>query len=208
MRPSRAALLDDALPQLRLALGDGRVDPKPIMPAARAVWVELGFGAGEHLAAQAAAHPDVLVLGAEPFVNGVASALRHVHGLGLSNVRIHPGDGRELLAGLPDASVERVYVLFPDPWPKTRHHKRRLVNPETIAELARIVARGGLVRFATDWADYATWTLEAFARSAAFEWTARRADDWRLAPTDHVVTRYQQKRLGDCAPIFLEFRRI
>lgn len=207
LRAGRASLLDEALPKLKLDLGSGRLDPAAVMPDARDLWLELGFGGGEHLAAQAAAHPDVLLLGAEPFVNGVASLLRHVHDQGLGNVRLHPGDGRELLAALPDASVGRVYILFPDPWPKARHHKRRLVNAETIAELARILRPGAVVRFATDWADYADWTLERFTDSPAFTWTAERADDWRLAPADHVRTRYEEKRLGDCAPIFLEFRR-
>ncbi len=100
-----------------------------------------------------------------------------------------------------------MFILFPDPWPKTRHHKRRLINAETIAELARVAKPGGLVRFATDWADYVGWTLEHFAACAAFAWTAEEADDWRRAPGDHVTTRYEQKQLGDCAPVFLQFRR-
>ncbi len=207
LRAGRADLLDTLLPELKLDLSAGRIDPAAIMPGARATWVELGFGGGEHMAAQAAAHPDVLVLGAEPFVNGVASALRHVHDQGLGNVRLHPGDGRELLAALPDASVERLFVLFPDPWPKARHHKRRLVNEETIVECARVLKPGGRARFATDWADYADWTLERFLRSPDFAWTADRADDWRTPPADHISTRYEQKRLGDCAPVFLEFAR-
>jgi tRNA (guanine-N7-)-methyltransferase len=207
LRPGRAQLLEELLPRLSLDLAAGKLDPKALAPGATQTWLELGFGAGEHLAAQAEARPDVLMLGAEPFINGAASALRHVHDLKLANVRIHPGDGRELMAALPDACVERVYILFPDPWPKTRHHKRRLINAETTAELARIVKTGGLVRFATDWADYVGWTLERFAASPAFAWTAERAQDWRSPPPDHVTTRYQTKRLGDCEPVFLEFRR-
>ena len=206
LRPGRAALMDDLLPSLALDLS-GPLDPAALMPGVRDTWVELGFGAGEHLAAQAAAHPEVLLLGAEPFLNGAASALRHVVEASARNVRIHPGDAREVLGALPDASVGRLYVLFPDPWPKTRHHKRRLVNDESIAEFARVLAPGGLVRFATDVSDYAAWTLERFARSPDFTWTAETADDWRAAWPDHVRTRYEQKRLGDCAPIFLEFAR-
>ena len=116
----------------------GAFDPRSLMPGAREAWLEIGFGGGEHMAAQAAAHPDVLVLGAEPFQNGVASALRHVDEQGLGNVRIHDGDARELMARLPDASVVRVFILFPDPWPKGRHKKRRLVQAETVAELAMV----------------------------------------------------------------------
>ena len=202
LRAGRASLVEETLPGLKADLD------QPIEPGFKGVWVELGFGGGEHLAAQAKAHPDLLVLGAEPFVNGVASLVRHVADLGLANVRLHAGDGRDLLTALPDGSVDRVYVMFPDPWPKTRHHKRRLINAETIAELARIMRPGAVVRFATDWADYVGWTLARFAALPHFAWTAERADDWRVPPGDHVTTRYESKRLGDCAPVFLEFRRL
>jgi tRNA (guanine-N7-)-methyltransferase len=207
LRAGRAALVGQRLPQLTLDLDGVRIDPRAVMPAARQVWLELGFGGGEHLAAQAAAHPEALLLGAEPFINGVASAVRHIEDQGLANVRIHPGDGRELIGALPDGSVQRVFILFPDPWPKARHHKRRLINGETIDELARVMASGARLRFATDWADYVGWTLQRFASSPAFAWTAERADDWRTAPPGHVTTRYEAKRLGDCDPVFLEFAR-
>ncbi len=202
LRAGRATLVEQSLAGLSLDLG------KPLDLGGREVWVELGFGGGEHLAGQAQMHPDVRILGAEPFVNGVASLVRHVADRGLSNVRVHAGDGREMLAALPEGSVSRVFVLFPDPWPKTRHHKRRLINAQTIAELARVMKPGATLRFATDWADYLGWTLERFAASPAFGWTAERADDWRTPPADHVTTRYESKGLGDCAPTFLEFRRL
>ena len=208
LRPGRAALLEGRLPELSLDPAAGPLDPEALAPGAAEVWLELGFGAGEHLAAQAQARPDVLVLGAEPFLNGAASALRHIQAQALGNVRIHAGDGREVMAALPDASVDRIFLLFPDPWPKTRHHKRRLVNAETVAEFARVLKPGGRLRFATDWADYVGWTLERFAANPAYAWTAQRADDWRRPAADHVATRYQQKRLGDCEPVFLEFRRL
>jgi tRNA (guanine-N7-)-methyltransferase len=178
------------------------------MPGASEVWLEIGFGGGEHMAAQAALRPDVLVLGAEPFLNGVASALRHVDEAGLDNVRLREGDARQLLLDLPDGCLTRVFILFPDPWPKTRHHKRRLIQTDVIAELARTLKPGGRLRFATDWADYADWTLAKLTKSPDFKWLAERADDWRKPPTDHVTTRYEQKRLGDCAPVFLDFERM
>jgi tRNA (guanine-N7-)-methyltransferase len=184
-----------------------RPPPGPIETGGRETWLEIGFGGGEHLAAQAARRPDVLLIGAEPFQNGVASAVRHVDEQSLSNVRIHDGDARELLARLPDAAVARVFVLFPDPWPKARHHKRRLIQPETVAELARVLKPGGSLRFASDWADYVDWALERILANDAFAWTAERADDWRVPPSDHVTTRYEEKRLGDCAPMFLDFER-
>ena len=205
IKPRQAGLMAALLP--RIVVPDGPVDPKALMPDAAEVWLEIGFGGGEHLAAQAARRPDALLIGAEPFLNGVASALRHVDEQGLANVRIHPGDARDLLDRLPDACLDRVFILFPDPWPKARHHKRRLIQADTVQALARVLKPGGALRFATDWRDYAAWSLERFLASGAFCWTAERADDWRHAPADHVPTRYEAKRLGDCAPVFLDFIR-
>ena len=205
IKPRQGALLETLLP--RIAIPDGPIDLAALKPHAAEVWLEIGFGGGEHMAAQAGRRPDVLILGAEPFLNGVASALRHVDEAGLGNVRLRQGDARQLLADLPDASLDRVFILFPDPWPKTRHHKRRLIQADSIAELARALKPGGRLRFATDWADYGAWTLERLTRAAEFRWTAERADDWRRPPIDHVSTRYELKRLGDCEPVFLDFER-
>lgn len=206
IKPRQAALMETLLPQIRAPAGP--LDPRELKPDATEAWLEIGFGGGEHMAAQAARRPDVLVIGAEPFLNGVASAVRHVDEQGLGNVRIHDGDVRELLERLPDASLDRVFILFPDPWPKARHHKRRLIQPELVETLARLLKPGGAVRFASDWADYVDWTLERFLKSPRFAWPAERADDWRCAPADHITTRYEEKRLGDCAPVFLDFVRI
>ena len=205
IKPRQAALMDSLLPSIRAPQED--FAPQALMPAAREVWLEVGFGGGEHMAAQAARSPDTLIIGAEPFLNGVASALRHIDEAGLDNVRIHDGDARELMARMPDACLARVFVLFPDPWPKARHNKRRLIQAQTIAELARLLKPGGALRFATDWADYADWTLERVLDSGQFAWPAERACDWRVPPADHVTTRYEEKRLGDCAPVFLDFIR-
>jgi tRNA (guanine-N7-)-methyltransferase len=205
IKPRQAALMTTLLPAI--ATPSGPFDPRTLLPGAREVWLEIGFGGGEHLAEQAARHPDILLLGAEPFLNGVASALRHVDERRLDNVRLHAGDARELMARMPDACLERLFVLFPDPWPKSRHHKRRLIEPGFLGDSARLLKPGGRFQFATDWADYADWTLQHLQACAAFRWTARRADDWRTPPADHVTTRYEAKRLGDCAPVFLEFER-
>ena len=205
IKPRQAALMDTLLPRIRVPAEP--FDPRALAPEAREVWLEIGFGGGEHMAAQAARRPEVLILGAEPFQNGVASALRHIDEQGLTNVRVKDGDARELLSHLPDASLERVFILFPDPWPKARHHKRRLVQADVAAELARVLKPGGTLRFASDWADYVDWSLERLTGNPAFRWTAERAADWRTPPVDHVTTRYEEKRLGDCAPVFLDFVR-
>ena len=205
IKPRQAALMQTRLPALRIPAGP--VDPAALMPAAREIWLEIGFGGGEHMAAQAARAPDVLILGAEPFVNGVASAVRHIDEQGLANVRLHDDDVRELIARLPDACLARVFILFPDPWPKTRQQKRRLVQPGLVAELARTLRPGGRLRFASDVMSYVDQALERFIANPAFAWTAARADDWRVPPAEHITTRYEEKRLGDCAPVFLDFVR-
>jgi tRNA (guanine-N7-)-methyltransferase len=206
IKPARAALMATLLPSVQAPAGP--FDPRALAPAAAEVWLEIGFGGGEHLAGQAARRPDVLLLGAEPFQNGVASALRHISEQALSNVRLHMGDARELMAALPDASLDRLFILFPDPWPKARHHKRRLVDRAFIADAARVLKAGSRLRFATDWADYADWALERLLGAPEFVWLAEAPDDWRQAPRDHIPTRYELKKLGDCAPIWLEFQRL
>jgi tRNA (guanine-N7-)-methyltransferase len=207
IKPRQAELLDSLLPKLALDVS-APIDPLALKPDAREVWLEIGFGGGEHLAGQAARHSDVLLLGAEPFLNGAASALRHINALDVSNVRLHAGDARELMAALPDASLQRVFILFPDPWPKARHHKRRLVQSDLVRELVRLLKPGGQLRFATDWADYADWALQRLRAEPRLRWLASRADDWRLPPADHVTTRYQEKGLGDIAPVYLDFERV
>ncbi|HEY2358645.1 MAG TPA: tRNA (guanosine(46)-N7)-methyltransferase TrmB [Phenylobacterium sp.] len=205
IKPRQAALMESLLPGLRPPAGP--FDPRTLKPDAAEVWLEIGFGGGEHMAAQAARRPDILIVGAEPFQNGVASAVRHIGEQGLANVRVHDGDARELMAQMPDASLDRVFILFPDPWPKSRHNKRRLVQAETVAELARLLKPGARLRFASDWANYVDWSLERFLKNAAFRWTADEAADWRNPPADHITTRYEEKRLGDCVPVFLDFER-
>ena len=198
--------METVLPALRLPTVP--FDPRPLPPAAAEIWLEIGFGGGEHMATQAARRPDTLILGVEPFLNGVASAVRHIDEAKLANVRLHVGDARDLIARLPDTCLDRLFILFPDPWPKARHAKRRLVNAQFLIEAARVMKPGARLRFATDWADYANQVLRLTADDRSFRWLARTADDWRIPPDDHITTRYEQKRLGDCAPLWLEFERV
>ncbi len=203
-------LIDDFLPTLAIPESAPRtLAPISLFkPAMREAWLEIGFGGGEHLAGQAARHPDIGIIGVEPFIDGVAKLLTALEAGGTTNVLVRRGDARDLVAQFAGASLDRVFILFPDPWPKTRHRKRRLIQPDFVAELARVMKPGARLRFATDWADYANRALETVIRDGHFTWQANRADDWRKPPTDHVTTRYQEKRLGDCEPVFLDFVRI
>lgn len=196
----------------RLALPDGPLDPTLLFPQARETRLEIGFGAGDHLCAQAQANPDIGFIGVEFYEEGVAKALARLDdagaaGLSLEHVRVHQGDGRTVLDRLPEASIAMVYILFPDPWPKTRHHKRRLIQPDVVEALARITRPGGRVRIATDVRSYVDWALRHMRAHDAFSWTARRPGDWRTPPDDHIATRYERKNLGDSPPVFLEFLR-
>lgn len=207
IKPRQAALFDTLLPSI--AVPDptaGPVDPRLLMPEATEAWLEIGFGGGEHLAGQAERNPQAVIIGCEPFLNGVGSLLRHVDERGLKNVRIHADDARAVVEALPDASLDRVLILFPDPWHKARHNKRRLVQDDFAADLVRVLKPGGTLRFATDWADYADWALERFARAPGLVRIGN-AGDWHAAPDDHIITRYEEKKLGDVAPIFLDFRK-
>ncbi|HCK84146.1 MAG TPA: tRNA (guanosine(46)-N7)-methyltransferase TrmB [Hyphomonadaceae bacterium] len=215
LKPRQAALVEALLPHLALP-EEGQIDLEAVFsPSPRGegaggggVILEIGFGGGEHLVAQAAAHPDARFIGVEPFLNGVASCLRHIEESGVQDVRLHQGDARDVIARLPDVCLDLVYILFPDPWPKTRHHKRRLIQRGFLDELARVLKPGAEVRFATDWANYAEWTLEMFLKHPEFTWTAERADDWRGPWPGQVTTRYEQKKLGDCKPVWLRFGRL
>lgn len=211
LRPGRKALLTEVLPAMRVTplAEPGALDPTILFPERpRAVWLEIGFGAGEHLASQAAANPDVGIVGAEIFVNGVASLLARLDPDCRDRVRLYQDDARDLLTALSDRSVDRAFVLFPDPWPKTRHHRRRIIQRDSVDALARVLRPGAELRIATDDAGYLGWILERLIGHPCFEWLARRPADWRDRPDDWPATRYEAKaRAAGRAPVFLRFRR-
>lgn len=173
----------------------------------RPVWLEVGFGGGEHMVHQAVANPGVGIIGAEPYINGVAMLLGKIRRAGATNIRVHPGDARDLMDVLPEASIARAFLLYPDPWPKKKHHRRRFVTPEHLGPLHAALKPGAEFRIATDIPDYVRQALEEVPK-AGFEWLADRAEDWRRPWDDWISTRYEQKALREGrVPHYLTFRR-
>ncbi len=212
LRRRRAHLLETLLPTVEIAPpppGSG-TDPAAwfgdVRP--RAVWLEVGFGGGEHLATQAARHRDIGFIGCEPFLNGVASLMTLIEDLALTNVRVLPDDARPLLAGLADRTIDRCFVLFSDPWPKARHAERRFIGPSTLDQLARIMPPGAELRLASDDPTLIRWTVEQMTRHPAFAWTATCAADWRVRPDDWPPTRYEEKAIAaGRRPVYLRYVR-
>ena len=197
--PRQATLLATALPRLAIGLQDappGQLGDLFGPPVAE-VWLEIGFGGGEHLLWQAGHNPGVGLIGCEPFQDGVVKVLSALAEHDIANVRLHADDARPLLRWLPGASIGRAFMLFPDPWPKTRHQKRRLVSQATLAEFARVLVAGGELRVATDIASYARAILLAVRAEGSFAWTAQSPADWRCRPADWPPTRYEEKALRE-----------
>jgi tRNA (guanine-N7-)-methyltransferase len=208
LRASHDRLVQTLLPSLRVRLGDA---PEALFGGrpAEATWLEIGFGGGEHLAAQARALPAINFIGCEPFVNGMAKLLASIEQDKLDNIRIWDEDVTDLLPTLPDACLDRVYILYPDPWPKRRQRKRRLVSDDTLRELARVMRPGAELRFASDIDNYIGWVLARVLRSADFRWIASGPDDWRQPYADWPGTRYEAKAIREGrVPSYLRLRRI
>jgi tRNA (guanine-N7-)-methyltransferase len=211
LRAGQQGLLDTLLPKLALVIPDGgAIDLASTfggkLPPG-GVWLEVGFGSGEHLVWQAERNPAVGLIGCEPYINGVAKCLAHVERAGVGNIRLFTDDARFVIAALPPLSLDRVFVLFPDPWPKSRHHKRRLVQRDMLSALAPLMKPGAELRLATDDPSYLPWMVEHACRHPAFEWLAERPGDWRSRPADWPATRYEQKMLAGHKPTFLRLRR-
>lgn len=191
------SLMRDLLPRVRLDATTARTVVADVLKAgARDIWLEIGFGSGEHLLGRAAEHPDVCFVGCEPFQDGVVKVLDAIETGGRRNVRLYSDDARELLRGLPPASIGRTFVLFPDPWPKRRQTKRRLLNTPTFALLAGVMRTGSELRVATDIGDYAAGILLAAREEGSFRWQVSSPRSWRERPGDWIRTRYEEKALS------------
>ncbi len=207
LRPHQAELVSTLLPRLSVGL-EAPLDLTDLFGGAKDIWLEIGFGAGEHLSAQAEAHPEVGLIGCEPYLNGVASLLARIERQALPNIRIRMGDARDLLDALDAATLARAFLLFPDPWPKKRHHARRFIAGETLDRLACVLKDGAQFRVATDIDDYCAWTLAHLTAHPDFEWCARTPADWRLRPADWPETRYEMKaKAAGRQCVYLTFRR-
>ena len=213
LRAGQAELVERLLP--RIAVPPGALSAATLFGDARALWLEIGFGSGEHLAAQAQAHPETGLIGAEPFLNGIVGALAQIEARALPNIRLHMGDALDVLDRLPDASLSRAFLLHPDPWPKARHAKRRFVNPGPLNLLAAKLMPGAELRIGTDHPVYVRWTLMQMAAHADFAWAAATPADWQTRPADWPQTRYEAKarRLGQARRLghevwYFRYRRI
>ena len=213
LRDSQELYLEQDLAALSPGLVDWDVNPErqPLRTdeifAGKDVWLEVGFGGGEHMVHQAEQNPDIGIIGCEPYINGVAMLLGKIRTAGVENLRVYPGDVRDMFDVLPDASISKAFLLYPDPWPKSRHHRRRFVTPEHLEPLNRVLKPGAIFRVATDIADYVRQTLEEVPKQG-FEWLAEGASDWRVPWDDWISTRYEQKALREGRPPhYLTFRK-
>jgi tRNA (guanine-N7-)-methyltransferase len=207
LRSGRSALMEHLLPRLEIDPAE-QISRETLFPGLSEVRLEIGFGGGEHLADHAQRRPQTGFIGCEPFRNGIAKFLEQVEARSLNNVRVHAGDAGVLMDRLPESILAGVDLFYPDPWPKRRQRKRRFVSDEILGRLARAMAKGAALRFATDIDDYAGWTLARVMRSPFFAWPAARADDWRKPWPDWPSTRYEAKALREGRrPVYLTFIR-
>ena len=214
LKPRQANLMETLFPRVSISLDATTIEPKAFFGDVDEVWLEVGFGGGEHLAHQAETHPRVGIMGCEPFLNGVAKLVSEIHERDLANVRILNDDARFLLERLAPSSLARVFILYPDPWPKKRHNKRRFINEETLGFLAGAIRPGGELRFASDIPDYIAWALAHVSRfnreqGETFRWTAERVADWRTPYEGWPGTRYEAKAIREGrTPCYLAFTRL
>ncbi|MEM7243299.1 MAG: tRNA (guanine(46)-N(7))-methyltransferase TrmB [Pseudomonadota bacterium] len=213
LRPQQLRDIDELVPKLQLerVTFEENPDRTPLKPLNRfsghsETWLEIGFGGGEHMVHQASENPNVGIIGCEPYVNGVAMALGKIRAAGVNNIALHMGDARDLMDVLPEASIDKAFLLYPDPWPKARHHRRRFVTPEHLEPLRACLKTGAEFRIATDIEDYVRQSLQEVPK-VGFEWLAKAPADWCDPWGDWVSTRYEQKALREGRkPHYLTFR--
>ena len=211
LRATRAGAMEAVLPQVKISLPEGEgIDPKSFFNfPVKEIWFEIGFGGGEHLLHQAINNPDIGFIGCEPFINGVSALCVGIGEKNIRNIRVWPDDARMLMERFAPQSLDRLFLLHPDPWPKTRHHKRRFLQTETLDQLAQLLKLGAEFRMATDHPELAVWLLEKMYFHSAFEWCAVSADDWRKPSMDCLETRYCQKGMAQGRPpVYFTFRRM
>ncbi len=211
LRKGQASLIENSLLGLSIDLSQpSPADLRSLFTVSvRTLRLEIGFGGGENLLHEAKQDPEIGYIGCDPYLNGMAKLLAAIRADGVKNIRLHHGDALELLDWLPEKSLQRIDILYPDPWPKRRHWKRRFISEDRVSRLARVLAAGGCVRFATDVANYAEWGLLRFVRSPLFSWTAEQADDWRKPWPGFPGTRYEAKAIREGRhPTYLMFQRI
>lgn len=215
LKPAQQIYIAEDLPRLSLpgVSWQDNPDRTPLDVASlfgdHPIWLEIGFGGGEHLVHQAIQNPDVQIIGCEPYINGVAMLLGKIRKSKVKNIAIHPGDVRDVMDIFPAGSIDRAFLLYPDPWPKKRHHRRRFVTPEFLNPLAHLLKPGALFRIATDIPDYVRQTLEQMHTETKFKWLAERVEDWRTPWPDWISTRYEQKALREGrTPHYLTFRKV
>jgi tRNA (guanine-N7-)-methyltransferase len=208
---ARRALVDDVLPKLMVPTpaDAGTLGSADLFdPAPDEMWMEIGFGKGEHLAWQAQQNPNVGFIGVEPFVNGLASLINEIENNDVRNVRLFDDDAALVLQSLAPGTLSRVFVLFPDPWPKSRHHKRRFIRPDNLDLISLALCEGGELRIGTDHADYGNWIVRHMHQRADFEWLAESPGDWRTRPDDWPQTRYEAKAVREGrSSIYLRYHR-
>lgn len=224
IRKAKTTLLDAFLPELKITDDTIFEKSKLFGTEVEKICLEIGFGDGQHLAGQAKNNPRTGFIGAEVFQNGVANLLSLITGIKegsnlpdtinleegrVDNIRVFDDDMRILFAKIPDSFLDRVFLLFPDPWPKKRHATRRFINPDNLKEIARVLKTGGILRVATDHKVYKGWTLRRLNEDSNFKWTAKCSNDWKQEPSDWVRTKYQMKAIREGRkPVFLDFAKI
>ncbi len=201
-------LFTEILPQFELRADQEQQNLKQILASTKKLNLEIGFGAGEHLALQASHNPQEIFIGCEPFMQGVAKLLARIKSEKLDNIFIYQGDALEILSLLPDNALSKIFILFPDPWPKTKHHKRRIIKQENIKVFTQKLKQEGLLRLATDHQEYASWMIALLHDYKDLIWQADQVKAWYQQPADWVETKYQKKALAGDTYFFYNFKKI